>query len=398
MTAATEALAATAAEAHALDWTELEAARDRDATAREQDRPLTPDAFRDRCLSAVRWALPNLPDGWHEDVAQDLALNVAQRHGWTPRPSDVARTFLGKRAVALWRDRPTALQPSRADSLNVPAGDGGDADRTDFLTAASGAADRTPLDVGADAVADALLLTHKWDRAAVAVALSTAHGGKGDAVAQVADQLGVTLGSAEVQLTRARKRIRDAFPTAADLIARLQDSDAADRPLQSVGGTARHERADVREGQRHRPQGTLLTAGRDADASAPARARIPAEARAVRSILDRMLKPAEAAPHVTPWTHEDRDVPPSRTDLYATARRRPVSYRRPGNPTAATPTPTAGERTRNLRTSGPGGTRLAAGEPTPPVGGMALAQRSARERAERDRMLSSGQRWSGPDR
>lgn len=215
----------------------LLAEHQRDHVARRQrregpdDKRLTEEQYLERTLRAVRTALPRLSEQEQEDIASEVRLVFARRHGWLPMSGDVRMPFLTARAASVWKDKRRQIADVECDSsLDAPTVD---ADSEGEETpAGSFLADAAGLHVGAgDAewrrVADALdCPTGSADADAVMCALAGYKSG-----VELATLRGMTTQGAYNRLDRGRKRLRERYPDAQDLADALALADAADEPL-----------------------------------------------------------------------------------------------------------------------------------------------------------------------
>jgi DNA-directed RNA polymerase specialized sigma24 family protein len=215
----------------------LLAEHQRDHVARKQrregpdDAQLTERQYLDRTLHAVRVALPRLSEQEQEDVASEVRASVARRHGWLPMSGDVRMPFLTSRAVSVWKDKRRQIADVECDSsLDAPTVDADS--ENDETPAGSFLADSAGLHVGAgDAewrkVADALACpTGSADADAVMCALAGYKSG-----VELATLRGMTTQGAYNRLDRGRKRLRERYPDAQELVNALALADAADEPL-----------------------------------------------------------------------------------------------------------------------------------------------------------------------
>lgn len=186
---------------------------------------LTPDRFLQRCERAVLLAFPAMAPADREDLASELRINVARKYGWTPRRVDVALTFLQKRAATLQRDLSAV---GAADPHAVPIDPTGAT--PDGVTPGPLAVlltgDRLPdPDPDAASVAAAIGAT-----GAAADAVETAlsgYGGAGD----LAAARGWTPSYAHKRLSQGRAKLRETYPTPADLLDAMEATGALDAPL-----------------------------------------------------------------------------------------------------------------------------------------------------------------------
>jgi hypothetical protein len=215
---------------------EIAAARARDTRRREQGT-LAPETLLARSVGAARWAIPGLSADEAQDVAAEVRLRVARRHGWTP-PAEhpaVTRRGLGLEAVTVWRDaRRRVADTVDAESMDAPVASGEDGaspeTRHDFLACALG--DHLPANA-ADTPSVAAALGVDPDSPAgdaVAAALAGWH-----VSADLAAARGITEQSARVRLTRGRAVIRRRM-TADTLVIRLLEADAGELPLAVAPG------------------------------------------------------------------------------------------------------------------------------------------------------------------
>lgn len=281
-------------------------ARHRDALACVRDRPATDQEMRDLPAAAVAWGFPRLSPDERDDLASEVRIHLARRHGWNPPRSALDRPLLARRAATLYRD----IRKRWADVSDASAATDADERGEDAATRTDAAASWAGASLPAAAsdwreVATGLGFEPD-SQAGLAVFAALSGYGTG---AEVATVLGITEPSARKRLSRGRavlaKRFRSPDALADALAdADLLDSATADAPVMADSRrrpavTFRRDSGRVvtlalAPGERSMlarlvPTNAALVTGE--------RVRLDSERRAIRRVLDR-IAPTDTLPHV----------------------------------------------------------------------------------------------------
>lgn len=292
-------------------------ARHRDALAHVRDRPVTDEEMRDLPAAAVAWSFPRLSPDEREDLASEVRMYLARRHGWHPPLSALARPLLARRAATLYRDNrqrwADVKDASAATDADETAGD--PATRTDAW--ASWAGESLPA-AASDWREVAEGLGVEPDSGA-GLAIYAALSGYGTG-ADLAVVLGISQDAAWKRLERGRKQLADRFQSPDALADALADADMADAPIAD---------APVMADARINCEGRWPTNPTPVSAD---RVRLDSVRRMVRRMLDR-IAPVDTLPHVAQWDRDPRlDGQPTPTVIGPAA----LSRMRPERVTVAT--------------------------------------------------------------
>lgn len=195
-------------------------ARRRDEWHRRHAYRLDANELLRRCAIAAERATVRAPEVDADAITSDLAVMVAERHGWEPVAADVSPAWLERRGVGIvQRERERAGRRVSADALTGSTADDLDRDAGSVWAAATGRSydptrtrDALAADVAANTLADRMGIYNPDARMALRAALAGWGSGKALAAA-----LGVSAAAARKRLQRGRESVRDVYPTAGKL-------------------------------------------------------------------------------------------------------------------------------------------------------------------------------------